>query len=60
MIDLLSKLELVVPALLALNIILSAAGQVLAALGKKEIPVLSQVSVVLKKIIDFISANQKH
>lgn len=60
MLDLIDKLHLVVPALLALNILLSAAGQVLAVLGRKEIPVLSQISIVLKKILDFISANSAH
>ena len=58
--NLIDKLHLVLPALLVLNIVLSAAAQVLAALGKKEIPVISQISVLLKKAIDFLSANVAH
>ena len=58
--DLLSKLHLVLPALLVLNIILSSASQVLAALGKKDIPVISQISALLKKVIDFLGSNVAH
>ena len=58
--DIMSKLHLIVPALLIANILLSAISQVLVVLGKKEIPVISQVSVMLKKAIDFISANVQH
>jgi hypothetical protein len=58
--ELSSKLELIIPALLVLNIALSALSQVLVVLGKKEIPLISQISVTLKKILDFISANTAH
>lgn len=58
--DILSKLHLIIPALLVANILLSAVSQVLVVLGKKEIPIISQVSVALKKAIDFLSANVQH
>jgi len=60
MTDLLAKAHLILPALLILNLCLSTASQVLAILGKKEIPVLSQVAAGLKKAIDFLSANVAH
>ena len=60
MAEILSKLHLILPALLILNLVLSTVSQVLVILGKKEIPVISQVSVVLKKAIDFLSANTQH
>jgi len=60
MIDLLAKAHLILPALLILNLALSMAAQVLVILGKKEIPVISQVSIGLKKVIDMLSANVQH
>jgi hypothetical protein len=60
MVDIMSKLHLILPALLILNLCLSTAAQVLAILGKKEIPVISQACVMLKKAIDFLSANVQH
>lgn len=50
----------ILPALLVLNIVLSAIGQGLAVLGKQQIPMISQASDILKKIVDFLSANSKH
>ena len=58
--ELLSKLEMILPALLVLNIVLSAISQALTVLGKQQIPVISQISDILKKIVDFLSANSKH
>lgn len=60
MTDLLAKAHLILPALLILNLCLSTASQVLVILGKKEIPVLSQIANGLKKAIDFLSANVAH
>jgi hypothetical protein len=60
MMDLLNKAHLILPALLILNLVLSTASQVLVILGKKEIPVISQACVMLKKAIDFLSANVQH
>lgn len=58
--SLIAKAHMILPALLILNLVLSTAAQVLAILGKKEIPVISQVCVILKKAIDFLSANVQH
>lgn len=58
--DIIQKLQIIVPALLILNIALSAVSQALVVLGKKEIPLISQISVVLKKILDFVQGNVKH
>jgi len=60
MMDLLNKAHLILPALLILNLVLSTTSQVLVILGKKEIPVISQACVMLKKAIDFLSANVQH
>jgi len=58
--ELLTKLEMILPALLVINIVLSAISKAMAVLGKQEIPVLSQAAVILQKVIDFLSANNKH
>jgi hypothetical protein len=60
MTDLLNKAHLILPALLILNLVLSTTSQVLVILGKKEIPVISQICIYLKKAIDFLSANVQH
>ena len=49
----------IIPYILVINILLSAVSQGLDVLGKK-IPLLEKASVLLKKLVDLISANPKH
>ena len=57
---LLQKAQVLIPAIIVINIVLSSVSQVLVALHKQDIPALSQIAGVLKKVLDFISANQQH
>ena len=57
---LLLKAQVLIPALLIVNVVLSSISQVLVILHKQDIPVLSQIAAGLKKVVDFLSANQAH